>query len=95
MVISDLFPNSARVAFVADPTQVTEASLHVRRGFSLCDAILVVALAIALFEPWLANRISKKHYGKPAGTMVEPPRERGGRLGRIFNRGPPATSVAE
>ncbi len=63
--LAELFANNPRVALVADPTRVTEASLEARGGFSLWDAILVVVLAIALFEPWLANRISKRHYSRP------------------------------
>jgi hypothetical protein len=88
--VKESFANSTRVAFVADPTRVTEASLQVRRGFSLWDAILVAVLAIALVEPWLANRISKRHYGKPGAAADQQTTDRTGRASR-FLRGDRAT----
>jgi hypothetical protein len=35
-----------------------------RRGVKLWDWLLWTALGIGLFEPWLANRISSRHYGR-------------------------------
>jgi hypothetical protein len=58
------------VAFVDDPEQVTETAATVRSGTRLWDLILLFVLAIALFEPWLANRISLRHYGKPRHVPV-------------------------
>jgi hypothetical protein len=37
-----------------------------------------VVLALLLFEPWLANRISMRHYAKPR-DLPEAPAIRGGR----------------
>ncbi|NQU11535.1 BatA domain-containing protein [bacterium] len=67
----DLLPGRALVTFVAEPDQIIDASLRARRGIKLWDIFLVVVLLIALFEPWLANRISLRHYTAP-GT--KPPR---------------------
>ena len=36
-----------------------------RRGIRLWDILLMLALVFALFEPWLANRISMRHYARP------------------------------
>lgn len=67
----DLLVDRPLVSFVDDPARLTEVSLNARRGFKLWDIFLVVVLLIALFEPWLANRISLRHYttagGKPTG----------------------------
>ena len=54
----------ALLTFVDDPGQVTEAAASARSGTRLWDWILLVVLGIALFEPWLANKISARHYGK-------------------------------
>jgi uncharacterized membrane protein len=53
------------VTYVDDPARVGEVIGGGRAGFRLWDGILFVVLALALFEPWLANRISGRLYGKP------------------------------
>jgi hypothetical protein len=58
------------VAFVDDPEQVTEVAAGIRSGTKLWDWILLLVLGIALFEPWLANRISLRHYGKSRHVPV-------------------------
>jgi hypothetical protein len=92
--VKESFANPARVAFVADPARVTEASLQVRRGFTLWDAILFVVLAIAIVEPWLANRISKRHYSNPVGVGNQQAPERTGRVPRLLRGGPQTASSA-
>ena len=39
-------------------------------GFPTQSDFLIVVLLIALFEPWIANRISLRHYARPAQTPV-------------------------
>jgi hypothetical protein len=91
--LNDLFAGDPRVAYVADPTRVTEASIEARRGFGLWDAALVVALAIALLEPWLANRISARHYGRPE-TPTEKAAARTGRLRGVRRPSPKSGAAA-
>jgi len=61
----ELWPGRPLVSFIADPARVTEVSQAARRGIKLWDIVLLIVLAIALFEPWLANRISMRHYSRP------------------------------
>ena len=63
--LKELLPGRPLVSYVDDARRLSEASLAARRGFKLSDVVLCVVLAIALFEPWFANRISLKHYLKP------------------------------
>jgi hypothetical protein len=60
-----LLPGRPQVSWVPEPALVGEASLAARRGLPLWNLFLAVVLAIALFEPWLANWISRKHYARP------------------------------
>ncbi|VTS01754.1 BatA domain-containing protein [Tuwongella immobilis] len=53
------------VRYVADAESVAEAASTARRGVKLWDLVLMVVLALALLEPFVANWISAKHYGKP------------------------------
>lgn len=73
------------ISYVADADRVTEASQAARRGFKLWDIVLAIVLAIALFEPWFANRISIRHYARPK-DMKESSPARAGRWGRIPER---------
>jgi hypothetical protein len=57
--------NAPLVSYVDDPAQLGEALERGARGFRLWDAVLIVVLLIGLFEPWLANQISARLYGKP------------------------------
>jgi len=61
------------VHYVAEPGRLHEASLTARRGLKLWDLVLWIALAVALVEPWLANRISLRHYGRPQEIVAPPP----------------------
>jgi hypothetical protein len=60
-----LLPGRALVSYVDDPARVAQVSLTARRGFRLWDLLLYLTLAIALFEPWFANRISLRRVSKP------------------------------
>jgi hypothetical protein len=53
------------ISYVDDPGRVADVSLAARRGVKLWDIVLLVVLVIALFEPWLANRISMRLYARP------------------------------
>ena len=53
------------ITYVDDPDRVADVSLGARRGIKLWDVVLLVVLVIALFEPWLANRISMRLYARP------------------------------
>lgn len=68
--LKELLPGRPLVYYVDEPARVSEVSLSARRGFKLWDIVLAVVLAIALFEPWLANRISMRHYARPRDTTA-------------------------
>ncbi len=53
------------VTYIGDPARAAEAAGGARHGSPLWDYFLMVVLAIGLFEPWLANRISARLYGRP------------------------------
>lgn len=79
---ASLLPHNPLVTYVPDPSRLNEASLLARRGLKLWDIVLFCVLAIALFEPWLANRISLRMYLRPGETPLAPD----GRLGRRLTR---------
>jgi uncharacterized membrane protein len=58
-------PGRPLVSYVEDPARVSEVSQSARRGIRLWDVVLLVVLVIAILEPWLANRISIRHYARP------------------------------
>ncbi len=66
--LKKLLGDSPLVAYVPDPTRISELSVAASRGIKLWTLVLWAALFIALFEPWLANRISFRQYGKPASA---------------------------
>jgi hypothetical protein len=68
------------VTYVNDPGRVAEVALTARRGLKLWDVVLWIVLAIALVEPWLANRISLRHYARPKEIAGAVPAGRSGRL---------------
>jgi hypothetical protein len=53
------------VTYVADDKSVTETGTTAGQGRGLWDVFLIIVLLIGLFEPWLANRISVRLYGRP------------------------------
>ena len=83
-----LLPGRPLVTFVEDPDLISEAALSAGQGIRLWDMLLFLALAVALFEPWFANRISLRHYLKPREIAKTPsmPTSRL-RMGALLNDG--------
>jgi hypothetical protein len=62
------------ITYVADPDKAAEAAAGTGRGRGLWEWVLLVVLAIGLLEPWLANRISLRLYGRPREPVLPVPR---------------------
>jgi hypothetical protein len=62
--LKELLPGRPLVRYVEDPAKVGEV-LSQGNGLALWDMGLWLVLLIGLFEPWLANRISLRLYGRP------------------------------
>ena len=60
------------LAWVDDPAKVAEVSAGARGGLRLWDGILLLALLVALLEPWLANLISLRNFGKGREQPIPP-----------------------
>jgi hypothetical protein len=90
-----LLPGRPLVYLVADPGQIGEVSLTARHSSKLWMYVLAVVLILALLEPWLANRISLRHYARP-DRLPETAPPRVGRWGRIptSEAAPPAEEVS-
>jgi hypothetical protein len=69
--LKEMLPQRPLITYVDDPAKLGEASSAARRGFKLWDFLLAIVLAIALFEPWLANRISIRHYSRARDVSLE------------------------
>jgi uncharacterized membrane protein len=78
----EMLPGRPLLYYVPDAATVVDTALGARRGFKLWDILLVVVLGIALFEPWFANRISLRHYGRPQ-LRPEASAPRSGRLAPV------------
>ena len=65
----ELLPGRPLIAYVDNPSQIAVASMNARRGVKLWDIVLGIVLALALVEPWLANRISLRHYVGSAASV--------------------------
>jgi hypothetical protein len=76
--LKELLPGRPLVHFVADPSQVVAASQEARQSINLWEILLWVVLVLVLFEPWLANRISVRHYARPR-ELPQPETPRAGR----------------
>jgi hypothetical protein len=84
----EFLPGRPLVHFVGNPSHVVQASEEARGSINLWWTLLWVVLVLVLFEPWLANRISVRHYAKPRDlSQAEVPRT--GRWGRL-----PASEIA-
>jgi hypothetical protein len=72
---------AAQEAAVADPQATVwidqpEGAMNIveqaRHGMGLWDALLLMALAVALVEPWLANRLSRSRSSTVPDPMTRP-----------------------
>jgi hypothetical protein len=90
-----LLPNhpEALVQYVDDPTRVGDVSAGVRRGVKFWDILLILVLVIALFEPWLANRITSRHYGDAKPLAADALAKTTLGAGRLVSRGAAEVSV--
>jgi len=73
--LRDLLPGRPSITYIADPARTGDYTRSARRGVRAWDLVLAIVLGIALFEPWLANRISLLYYSPPR----EPDGPRGAR----------------
>lgn len=53
------FGPEASIAFIEAGASVGQSIRMARQGYGLWDQLLLLALIVALFEPWLANRIAR------------------------------------
>ena len=58
------------VVYVDDPESVAEAGAMIRHGYGLWDVLLRLALVVALVEPWVANRLSKRRAARVADALA-------------------------
>ena len=62
---------AAAWVFVDDPADVVPVSRAARQGFGLWDHLLALALVVAVAEPWIANRLSRRRTGGQGTVKVE------------------------
>ena len=58
--MAPLIEPGASWVLVSDPESMVRVSRTARYGFGLWDHLLIGALLVALAEPWLANRLSRR-----------------------------------
>jgi hypothetical protein len=86
--IRKLLPNQpeALVQYVDDPAKAGDVAAGVRRGIKFWDILLLLVLLIALFEPWLANRITARHYGEAKPLTADTLAKTSQGAGRLVTR---------
>ena len=57
------------VVYVDEPESVTDAGAMARHGYGLWGLLLRLALVVALVEPWVANRLSKRRAARVADAL--------------------------
>jgi hypothetical protein len=92
--LKEMLPGRPQLYYIADPARATEVAQTVHRGFGLWDYLLAVVLAVALFEPWFANRINSRHYSSP-DLKPELAAPRAGRWTRLLDRRDAAAAIRE
>ena len=70
--LKKMLPGRPLVTYISDPSRVGDIALGASRGAKLWDYVLLIVLLIAVLEPWLANRISLRHYTRPAAPARQP-----------------------
>ena len=58
------------VNYVDDPGKLSEEGMGGRQGFKLWTVLLWLVLLIGVIEPWLANQISARLFGRPGAKPV-------------------------
>jgi hypothetical protein len=58
------------LSYVDDPAGLADALGGARRGWKLWDVVLVAVLLMGLFEPWLANQLARRFYGRAPAAGV-------------------------
>jgi hypothetical protein len=71
---------------VDDPAKAADVAAGSRRGVKFWDVLLVLVLLIALVEPWLANRITARHYGEAKPLAGDALARTGQGAGRLMTR---------
>jgi hypothetical protein len=89
-----LLPGRTLVSFISNPDRIAEESLTARRGLQLWDIALLLAVAVALFEPWFANHISLLRYFKTRQTIT-PTRVASGTAQSAANESRPLTTTTQ
>jgi len=57
------------VVYIDDPEAVATAGAEARHGYGLWDVLLGLCLVVALVEPWVANRLSKRRAARAADAL--------------------------
>jgi hypothetical protein len=83
-----LLPNhpAELVQYVDEPARAADVAAGTRRGVKFWDVLLVLVLVIALVEPWLANRITARHYGEAKPVAADALARTGQGAGRLAAR---------
>jgi hypothetical protein len=64
--------DAATTIWIDNPESVTTAARVGRQGYGIWDVLLVIALIVALVEPWLANRLAKLRGGDESRSLTGP-----------------------
>ena len=80
------YPSCAANQANAEGPKAAEVASRTRRGVKFWDVLLVLVLLIALIEPWLANRITARHYGEAKLVAADPLARTGQGAGRLTAR---------
>jgi len=57
------------VVYIDDPEAVATAGAEARHGYGLWDLLLGFCLVVALVEPWVANRLSKRRAARATDAL--------------------------
>ncbi|MFW6061117.1 MAG: hypothetical protein ACODAQ_13130, partial [Phycisphaeraceae bacterium] len=59
----------AAVTFIDSPEDIGSADTLARQGYGLWDALLWLALIVALVEPWIANQLSRRRAARVTDAL--------------------------
>lgn len=91
-----LLPNHPEglIQYTDDPAKVADVVGRVPGRMKVWDVLLVLVLLIALIEPWLANRITARHYGEAKPVSADALGKTTQGAGRLATRAGPAEVTA-